>query len=341
MPINPQKERFIQADRGKEDVTSLLEGIRENNHAVLARAITLIESSNAKHRALASNLIDACIGLGKKSKVLGITGTPGVGKSTFIEAFGAHLIEKGNKIAVLAIDPSSSLTKGSILGDKTRMNELSRSKQAFVRPSPSSGSLGGVARATRETIFLLEAAEYDWVLIETVGVGQSETHMVSMVDFFLTLLQPNAGDELQGIKRGIIELSDLIVINKAEEHNRSLSLLSQQQYQSALHLFPPRKSGWSPEVLLCSSIEKTGIPEIEENILSFYRKTDLSGFLQQQRADQNLFWFEESIRFQLSELIEQKESLIRLRDELRLSIRQGEISPLGASRKLMDAVLNS
>ncbi len=339
MAINPQKDRFLQSEREHESVDRLLKGIQKNNQAVLARAITLIESKNPQHRVLASDLIDACIGLGKKSKVVGITGTPGVGKSTFIEAFGAYLTQTGNRIAVLAIDPSSSRTKGSILGDKTRMNELSRSDQAFVRPSPSSGSLGGVARATRESIFLLEAADYDWVLIETVGVGQSEIHVASMVDFFMTLLQPNAGDELQGIKRGIMELSDLLVINKSEEHNKDLALLSQQQYQSALHLFPSRMNGWNPEVLRCSSLEKTGIPEIEKNILKFYKQTEASGALNELRANQNLFWFEESIRFQLSELIEQSDSLIQLRAELRNSIKNNQISPLGASRKLMDAIL--
>jgi LAO/AO transport system kinase len=341
MPLNPKSEQFLRSRKQEDPVEDLLSGILSNDQSSIARAITLVESRKTEHKEQAARLVEQCLAQKKQSRVIGITGTPGVGKSTFIEAFGALLISSGKKVAVLAIDPSSSMTKGSILGDKTRMDELSRSEHAFIRPSPSAGSLGGVARTTRESIFILEAAGYDYVLIETVGVGQSETQMSSMVDFFMTLLQPNAGDELQGIKRGIMELSDLIVINKVEQHNLELASLSQQQYKAALHLFPARANDWVPEVLLCSAQEKRGISDILETIDRFYEEMDKSEFLENLRTKQNLFWYEESLRAELLQLVDGNESLVQLSEYLRDKIRTSKMSPLAASRALIEAILNS
>jgi len=248
-----------------------------------------------KHREPAEEIIEKCIPYSGKSIRIGITGVPGVGKSTFIEAFGMYLIELGHKVAILAIDPSSQISGGSILGDKTRMEQLSASSNAFIRPSPSGSSLGGVARKTRESLILCEAAGYDIVLIETVGVGQSETTVHSMVDFFLLLMLAGAGDELQGIKRGIMELADTIIINKADGDNIKKAELAKRQYENALHLFPPSESGWYPKVLLASSLKNSGIEEVWNTILKYVQHAKSNQYWDLNRNKQARFRMHETI----------------------------------------------
>lgn len=272
-----------------------VDGVKQCNLSILSQAITLIESSNPEHLNMARNILDECRPLSGNSIRIGITGVPGVGKSTFIEAFGTSLTKAGHRLAVLAIDPSSQRSKGSILGDKTRMETLSVDPNAYIRPSPSTGSLGGVARKTRETIILCEAAGFDVIFIETVGVGQSETIVHSMTDFFLLLMLSGAGDELQGIKRGIMEMADLIVITKADGNNIEKAHLAQALYQNALHLFPPTQSGWEPSVLTASAIDHTGLEEIEKKINKYFIHTRSNGYLSQKRNEQALFWMHETI----------------------------------------------
>ncbi len=264
-----------------------VEGITRGNRTLLSQAITLIESSLPAHQQLAQNIISLCLPLSGNSIRIGITGVPGVGKSTFIEAFGKHLTARGRKIAVLAIDPSSSRSRGSILGDKTRMEELSVDMHAFIRPSPASGSLGGVARKTRETIILCEAAGFDTILVETVGVGQSEIAVHSMVDFFLLLMLGGAGDELQGIKRGIMEMADAVVINKADGDNLNRVTIAMAELRSALHYFPPTDSGWQPVCEACSSLTKAGIPRIDEMISDYVAFTRANGYFAKRRLSQS------------------------------------------------------
>ncbi len=276
-------------------VHEYVEGILAGNITILSQAITLVESLLPAHRDTARQVLEACRPHAGKSVRMGITGVPGAGKSTFIEAFGSYLTSKGHKLAVLAIDPSSERTKGSILGDKTRMENLSIDPNAFIRPSPSAGSLGGVARKTRETIVLCEAAGFDTVFVETVGVGQSETAVHSMTDFFLLLMISGAGDELQGIKRGIMEMSDMLVINKADGSNIDKAKLAQAQYQSALRLFPVPESGWEPKALTCSSIEKTGLDDIYAQIDTYLQLTKDNGFFEHRRREQARYWMYETI----------------------------------------------
>ncbi len=263
-------------------------GIRQGNRSILAKAITLIESALPKHRNLAQEIIEACLPYSGKSIRIGISGVPGVGKSTFIEAFGKSLTEQKHKVAVLAIDPSSSRSKGSILGDKTRMEMLSRDKNAFIRPSPSAGSLGGVAQKTRETIILCEAAGFDIILVETVGVGQSETAVHSMVDFFLLLMLSGAGDELQGIKRGIMEMSDALIINKADGDNIEKAKMAKVQYANALHLFPPTPSGWVPQTDTCSAYTGEGIDRVWNIIQDYIKLTQENSYFEENRKQQEV-----------------------------------------------------
>jgi LAO/AO transport system kinase len=264
-----------------------VEGITKGNRTILSQAITLIESSLPLHQEIAQTIISKCLPLSGNSIRIGITGVPGVGKSTFIEAFGKHLTEQGRKIAVLAIDPSSSRSRGSILGDKTRMEELSVDGNAFIRPSPAAGSLGGVARKTRETIILCEAAGFNTILVETVGVGQSEIAVHSMVDFFLLLMLGGAGDELQGIKRGIMEMADAVVINKADGDNLNRVSIAMAELRSALHYFPPTDSGWQPVCEACSSITKAGIPRVDEMISEYIAFTKGNGYFAKRRLQQS------------------------------------------------------
>ena len=278
------------------DVKSLIKGIFEGDKTALARAITLIESTKKEHQEIANMIIEKCLTKKTNTVRIGITGVPGVGKSTFIEAFGKKLTSLGKKVAVLAVDPTSTQNKGSILGDKTRMQELVRDSNAFIRPSPSGTSLGGVARKTRETIILCEAAGYDIILVETVGVGQSETVVHSMVDFFLLLLLPGAGDELQGIKRGVVEMADGVVINKAEEERLELAKKAKRSYKNALHLYPMKASGVTPEVVLASALHNEGIETVWKMIAAYETFTKENHYFKERRAKQAKYWLSETIK---------------------------------------------
>ncbi|MBD5213454.1 MAG: methylmalonyl Co-A mutase-associated GTPase MeaB [Bacteroidales bacterium] len=277
----------------------MVEGILKGDVTMLSRAVTLVESLSPDHQKLAQEVIEKCLPHSGNSKRIGITGVPGAGKSTSIDVFGLHVLKQGGKLAVLAIDPSSERTRGSILGDKTRMEKLSTHPGAFIRPSPSAGSLGGVARKTRETIILCEAAGYNNIFVETVGVGQSETAVHSMVDFFLLIQLAGTGDELQGIKRGIMEMADGIVINKADGDNIDRARLAQAQFKSALRLFPPTASGWSPEVLTYSGYFELGIPEVWDMIDRYFDFVMANGYFERRRREQARFWMYETIEEQL------------------------------------------
>ena len=289
-------KRFVSKKRNLLTVDEYVDGILQGNIPVLSKAVTLVESSNPKHQKLAQEVILRCLPESGKSVRIGITGVPGVGKSTFIEALGSYITSCGGRLAVLAVDPSSERSKGSILGDKTRMEQLSTDKNAYIRPSASAGSLGGVARKTRETIILCEAAGFDHIFIETVGVGQSETAVHSMTDFFLLLMLAGAGDELQGIKRGIMEMADLIAINKADGGNIEKAETAKVQYRNALHLFPEKESGWIPGVVTCSAVQKTGIAEIWEFVERFKSLTKKNGTFFGKRNQQSIYWMHETIR---------------------------------------------
>lgn len=291
--LKKQKKRLLEAK-------DYIEGILAGERSILSQAITIIESSHPGHRVLAGEIIRACLPHSGKSIRIGITGVPGVGKSSFIEAMGTRLTASGKRLAVLAIDPSSERSGGSILGDKTRMEALSSDARAFIRPSPSGGTLGGVARKTRETVILCEACGYDVVFIETVGVGQSETTVHSMVDFFLLLMLAGAGDELQGIKRGIMEMADMIAITKADGSNLEKAELALRECRNALHLFPPPESGWTPRALTCSSREGRGLNEIWEAIGDYLTLTRENGFFRQKRGRQSRYWMYEFIQESLT-----------------------------------------
>jgi len=289
-------KRFLKkTKRGIFSADDYLKGILEGDITLLSQAVTLVESNKPEHQKVAQEIIIRCLPHAGKSVRLGITGVPGAGKSTFIESLGKHITSQGGKLAVLAIDPSSERSKGSILGDKTRMEELSSDPNAYIRPSPAAGSLGGVARKTREIIVLCEAAGFNNIFIETVGVGQSETVVHSMVDFFLLIQIAGAGDELQGIKRGIMEMADTIVINKADGDNLERAELAAAQFRSALHLFPPTGSGWTPPVLTCSALKNKGVSKIWETINEYVELTKENGFFKNRRHDQARYWMYETI----------------------------------------------
>lgn len=296
----PSVNPYLQRRRKPlPSASELVEGILRGDTTMLSRAVTMVESLAADHQAIAQEVIEKCLPYSGHSRRIGITGVPGAGKSTSIDTFGLHVLKGGGKLAVLAIDPSSERTKGSILGDKTRMERLAVHPDAFVRPSPSAGSLGGVARKTRETIVLCEAAGYNNIFVETVGVGQSETAVHSMVDFFLLLQLAGTGDELQGIKRGIMEMADGIVINKADGDNLSRAQLAQAQFRSALHLFPPTESGWQPEVLTYSGYYELGIAEVWDMIDRYFDFVTANGYFERKRAQQARYWMRETIDEQL------------------------------------------
>ena len=313
----------------------LVNGILSKDISALSRAITLVESTNANHLAKANKVINACLPHANKSVRIGITGVPGVGKSTFIEAFGKHLTSLGKKVAVLAVDPSSTISHGSILGDKTRMEELVKDKNAYIRPSASGETLGGVARKTRETIILCEAAGFDTILIETVGVGQSETAVHSMVDFFLLLKIAGAGDELQGIKRGIMEMADAIVINKADGDNIKKAQFAKMEFNRALHLFPAKKSGWSTTTSTCSAITHEGITEVWETIEKFLDLTKNNNFFFEKRKEQNQYWMLETINEQLKLDFYNHPEIQKLLDSTKKAVSTDEISPFAAAQLLL------
>lgn len=299
---NPSLASSIRDIRRKPiSVQQLFEGIRAGNTTVLSQAITLAESNNPQHTKLASELLTMCLPYANQSIRIGITGVPGVGKSTFIERLGKLLTASHKKVAVLAIDPSSSVTKGSILGDKTRMEQLVKDPNAYIRPSAAGESLGGVARKTRESIILCEAAGFDTILIETVGVGQSETAVHSMTDFFLLLHLTGAGDELQGIKRGIIEMADVVVINKADGENLKKATQEKVSLQHALHIWPAKDNGWTPTVVMCSAIENTGIEELWNIISDYLVLNKKNGFFDKKRKHQNEYWLFQTIEEKLKQ----------------------------------------
>ena len=313
------------------------EQILKGNITVLSQAVTLLESQKIEHQSIAQEIIDKCLPHSGKSVRIGITGVPGAGKSTSIDAFGMHLIrERQRKLAVLAIDPSSERSKGSILGDKTRMEELSRNANAFIRPSPTAGSLGGVARKTRETIILCEAAGFDAIFVETVGVGQSETVVHSMVDFFLLIQISGAGDELQGIKRGIMEMADGIVVNKADGSNIEKAKLAAAQYRNALHLFPVPASGWTPKVLTYSGYYQIGIKEIWDMIDEYIEFTKTNGYFGLKRNSQAKYWMYESINEQLKNNFYQSPVIKKELAKKESQVLNSEISSFKAARQMLD-----
>ena len=312
------------------NINDYVEGILQKDISVLSRAITLVESTKPEHQQTANQIIEKILPHTGKSVRIGITGVPGVGKSTFIESFGQLLLKKNHKVAVLAVDPSSTLSKGSILGDKTRMEFLSAQSDVFIRPSPSGGSLGGVERKTRESILLCEAAGFDYILIETVGVGQSETEVHHLSDFFLLLMLAGAGDELQGIKRGIMEMADGIVITKADGSNLDKAKTARADYANAIHLFPPTESGWIPEVKTCSSTEHTGVDEVYEMIEKYIRHTQTKNFFTKKREAQNLFWFESLVQEKIKNLFMSNPDFVNRYKQAKTKIENNQLTILSA-----------
>lgn len=334
-PMNPNIAARLKSIKRKELTTDdYVEGILKGSINILSQAITLVESSKPEHQTIAQEVINRCLPSSGNSIRIGITGVPGAGKSTFIESFGRYLTAQGHQIAVLAIDPSSERSKGSILGDKTRMEELACDPKAYIRPSPSAGSLGGVARKTREAMILCETAGFDIVLVETVGVGQSETAVHSMVDFFLLVQIAGAGDELQGIKRGIMEMADSIIINKADGNNIQRAELAKAQLQTALHFFPPHEAGVEPKVMTCSAYERTGIDDIWNNILHYCSETQQNGYFDLRRSEQAKYWMYETINEQLRNRFyqAQKENL-RTAEE---KVLKNQVSSFTAAFELLD-----
>ncbi len=317
-------------------VTQLLEGIRNGEIAMLSQAITLIESSLVQHQSDAQELIAACLPHSGNSFRLGITGVPGAGKSTFIEALGQHIIDRGGRLAVLAIDPSSERSKGSILGDKTRMEELAGRSEAYIRPSPSGGTLGGVARKTRETIILCEAAGFDTIFVETVGVGQSETAVHSLADFFLLIMIAGAGDELQGIKRGIMEMADAIVINKADGNNIQKARRAQAEFSNALHLFPPSPSGWTPRVKTCSSLYGTGVDEIWQMVGEYRHHVSANDYLNTRRLGQSKYWMYETIREGIYNQVFNDPEMQKELEKLETAITDGQMTAFMAAASILN-----
>jgi len=322
------------------DPQFFVDGVKDRNRRVLSKAITLIESALPAHQQLAKEVLDRLLPDIGRSVRLGITGVPGVGKSTFIESLGIMLVEKGHRVAVLAVDPSSTRSGGSVMADKTRMERLSTEKNAFIRPSPSSGTLGGVARKTRETMMVCEAAGFDVLLVETVGVGQSETTVKSMVDFFLVLMLAGAGDEIQGIKKGVLELADAVAINKADEDNIEKAEEARQDYENALRLLKPSSPSWTPPVLTCSALTLSGVDNIWETILRHRSLLTETGELQENRQKQAVDWMwalvEEGLKqrfFHHPEVKERIEGLTRL-------VVQGDTAPNLAAAELLAIIDN-
>lgn len=318
-------------------VAEFVEGIVKGDVTILSQAVTLVESVKVEHQAVAQEVIEKCLPYSGNSIRVGISGVPGAGKSTSIDVFGLHVLEKyAGKLAVLAIDPSSERSKGSILGDKTRMEQLSVHPASFIRPSPSAGSLGGVARKTRETIILCEAAGFDKIFVETVGVGQSETAVHSMVDFFLLIQLAGTGDELQGIKRGIMEMADGIVINKADGNNIEKAKLAQAHFRNALHLFPPAPSGWTPQVLTYSGYYEIGIDEVWKMIDDYTAFVKQNGYFDRKRREQSKYWLTETIDEQLRTHFYQNPDIARLLAEKERMVLDAEESPFTAAQEILD-----
>jgi LAO/AO transport system kinase len=324
--------------RGLE-LDDYIQGVRGGDRAILGRAITLVESSRPQHHEVAQQLLTALMPHTGRAIRVGITGVPGVGKSTFIETLGLRLTGAGHRLAVLAVDPSSGLSGGSILGDKTRMAELAADSRAFIRPSPSAGTLGGVASKTRETMLLCEAAGYDIVLVETVGVGQSETVVADMTDFFLALMLAGAGDELQGIKRGLLELVDMIAINKADGDNEIAARRAARDHENAMHFMRPRDPDWTPPVMVCSAKADTGIDEIWRTIADRHRDLKERGRLDRIRRRQMLRWMQAMVDEELRRLLERHPAVRAIAAEVEDKVRAGTLPPTTGARRILDAFM--
>ena len=327
--------------RKRRTLAEFKEGILAGDRVLLAQAITLVESGLSADQELATALIQELLPHTGQSFRIGVTGVPGVGKSSFIEVFGERLLDAGKKVAVLAVDPSSSLSKGSILGDKTRMERLALDKRAFIRPSPSSSTLGGVAGKTREAILLCEAAGFDLILVETVGVGQSETAVKSMVDFFLLLLLAGAGDELQGIKKGIVEMADGFLIHKADGDNLELAAQARVAYQNAVHLIPPSEKGWAPKIMLASSVTSMGMQDLAEVLASYQQQMKGSGFWEKNRGLQRLTWLEDQIQELLGRAFLNHTTVKETLEREKPSVQSGLLSPSMLAHQVLDLFLNS
>jgi len=312
-----------------------IHGVLEHDRRILAKTITLIESSLPVHQDLARKIVDLLLPHTGKAVRLGITGVPGAGKSTFIESLGIMLVQKGYSVAVLAVDPSSTRSGGSILADKTRMEKLSIEEMAFIRPSPSGGTLGGVARKTRETMLVCEAAGFNVVIVETVGAGQSEVAVASMVDFFLVLMIPGAGDELQGMKKGIMELADAVAVNKADGDNVKKANLARRQYETALHFLTPSSPNWSPPVLTCSATEMIGIDKIWETVLDYKKKITASGELEAKRKKQAIDWMWFLVKEGLTAWFNENPYVKKMIPNVEREVEQGTIAPTAAADKLL------
>jgi LAO/AO transport system kinase len=335
--VNPDFIAKVKSARKKKyTVDEYISGILTGNRTILSQAITLLESSNPRHFETAQKVIESCLHHNAQSVRIGITGVPGAGKSTFIETFGKLLTARGRKVAVLAIDPSSTNTKGSILGDKTRMENLSIDPHAFIRPSPAAGTLGGVARKTSETIILVEAAGFDTIIVETVGVGQSETAASSMVDFFLLIMLAGAGDELQGIKRGILEMADLVAINKADGNNRLAAEQTAAEFRNALHLFPKSPSGWIPKVMTCSAREKSGIEEIWQVISDYVSNTRASGYFEERRKLQAIIRMHDTILEQLKNSFYNNDEIKKMSEILEAQLMDGAMTSYKAAWDMLN-----
>ena len=334
----PSVNPYLSFSRKKTvlSVDEYVQGILKGDISILGKAVTLVESNLPSDQQIAQQVIEQCLPHAGNSVRVGITGVPGAGKSTFIEALGTYLCHINHHLAVLAIDPSSERSKGSILGDKTRMNELSATANAFIRPSPSAGSLGGVARKTRETIVLCEAAGFDTILVETVGVGQSETAAHSMVDFFLLLQVTGTGDDLQGIKRGIMEMADGIAINKCDGNNVERAKVARVNFQNALALFPPTESGWKPDVMTCSSIEKTGVADVWDMVMDYVKFTKDNGYFDRKRIVQAKYWMHETIHSALVDGFYHNEQIENELPIMEQKVLNSEISSFIAAHKLLE-----
>lgn len=331
--VNPYLKRKAKREL---TVADYVDGIVKGDITILSRAVTLVESVRPEHQAVAQEVIEKCLPYSGHSIRVGISGVPGAGKSTSIDVFGLHVLAKGGKLAVLAIDPSSERSKGSILGDKTRMEQLSVHPKSFIRPSPSAGSLGGVARKTRETIILCEAAGFDKIFVETVGVGQSETAVHSMVDFFLLIQLAGTGDELQGIKRGIMEMADGIVINKADGSNIEKAKLAAAQFRNALHLFPAPESGWTPQVLTYSGFYNLGVKEIWDMVYEYIDFVKANGYFDFRRNEQSKYWMYESINEQLRDSFYYHPRIEAMLQGQEQKVLAGNLTSFIAAKELLD-----
>lgn len=312
-----------------------IKGILRKDRIILSKAITLIESTKKEDEEVAAVVLQACLEAKKEGKRIAVSGAPGAGKSTFINAFGKLLLDNNKSLAVLAIDPSSKISKGSILGDKTRMEDLISNENCFIRPTASNNNLGGVARSTRETILLCEAFGFDYIFVETVGVGQSETLVKNMTDLFMLLLLPNSGDELQGIKRGIMEMADIVLINKSDAENITAAKIAATQVKHALHLFAADEKDWITQVLNVSSLERTGLNELKKEIDTYFLKMETSGYLQNNRNQQDLYWFEETILNELQQLFSKDTSVQSVKSSLQEKIKNNEITAVNAAKFLV------